>query len=80
MTKERGGKQLQEDLHKCTEWAKQWMMALNVAKCKILHSGRINRLKENTTEGKILEKIQEIDLGVMVHKAMNGSRQVAEAV
>ena len=32
-------------------------------------------------EGKILEKIpEEKDLGVMVHKAMNGSRQVAEAV
>ena len=32
-------------------------------------------------EGKILEKIhEEKDSGVMVHKAMNGSRQVAEAV
>ena len=32
-------------------------------------------------EGKILEEVQEEkDLGVMVHKAMNGSRQVAEAV
>ena len=32
-------------------------------------------------EGKILEKVQEEkDLGVMVHKAMNGSRQVTEAV
>ena len=32
-------------------------------------------------EGKILEKVQEEkDLGVMVHKARNGSRQVAEAV
>ena len=56
------------------------MMAFNVAKCNILYPGRINRLKEYTTEGKIHEKIQEKDLGVMVHKAMNGSRQVAEAV
>ena len=32
-------------------------------------------------EGKVLEKVQEEkDLGVMVHKAMNGSRQVTEAV
>ena len=32
-------------------------------------------------EGKILEKVhKEKDLGVMVHKAMNGSRQVTEAV
>ena len=80
MTKEEGGKQLQEDLNKCTEWEKQRMMAFNVAKCKILHSGRINRLKQYTTDGKILAKVQEKDLGVMVHKAMNGSRQVTDAM
>ena len=33
-----------------------------------------------TMEGKILEKVQEKDMGVMVHQAMNGSRQVTEAV
>ena len=32
-------------------------------------------------EGKILEKVEEgKEMGVMVHKAMNGSRQVAKAV
>ena len=32
-------------------------------------------------EGKTLEKVQEEnDLGLMVHKAMDGSRQVAEAL
>ena len=52
-----------------------------MAKCKVLHAGRTNRMKEYTMEGKILEKVQEEkDLGVMVHKAMNGSRQVTEAV
>ena len=75
VTKEEGGEQLQEDLDKCTEWAKQWMMEFNVAKCKVLHAGRTNRMKEYTMEGKILKKVQEEkDLGVMVHKAMNGSR------
>ena len=79
--KEEGREQLQEHLDKCTEWAKQWMMEFNVAKCKVLHAGRTNRMKEYTMEGNILEKVQEEkDLGVMVHKAMNGSRQVAEAV
>ena len=81
VTKEEGGEQLQDDLDKCTEWAKQWMMEFNVAKCKVLHAGRTNRMKEYTIEEKILEKVQEEkDLGVMVHKAMNGSRQVTEAV
>ena len=52
-----------------------------MAKCKVLHAGRTNRIKEYTMGRKILEKVQEEkDLGVMVHKAMNGSRQVTEAV
>ena len=81
LAKEEGGKQLQEYLNKFTEWAKQWMMEFNVTKCKVLHAGRINGLKEYTMEGKILEKVlEEKDLGVMVHKAMNGSRQVTETV
>ena len=36
--------------------------------------------KNKQNEGKILEKVQEKYLGVMVHKAMNGSRHVTEAV
>ena len=57
------------------------MMEFNVAKCKVLHIGRTNRMKEYTMEGNILEKVQEgKDLGVMVHNEMNGNRQVAEAV
>ena len=52
-----------------------------MAKCKVLHAGRTNRMKEYTMEGNILEKVQEEkDLGVMVHKAMQGSRQITEAV
>ena len=38
VTKEEGGEQLQEDLDKCTEWDKQWMMEFNVSKCKVLHA------------------------------------------
>ena len=81
VTMEEGCEQLQEYLDKCTAWARQWMMEFNVAKCKVIHAGRTNRMKEYTMEGKILEKVQEEkDLGVMVHKAMNGSGQVTEAV
>ena len=52
------------------------MMEFNVAKCKLLYTGRINRMKEYTItmEGNILEKLrEEKDIVVMVHKAMNGS-------
>ena len=81
VTKEEGGTQLQEDPDKCTEWAKQWMMEFNVAKCKVLHAGRTHGMKEYTMEGKTLEIVHEgKDLGVMVHKTMNRSRQVAAAV
>ena len=69
VTKEEGGEQLQEDLDKCTEWAKQWMMELNMVKCKVRHTGRTNIMKACTMEGNIVEKVQEEkDLGVMVHK------------
>ena len=45
-----------------------------------MQEGRTDKMKERTIEGHILETVQEKkDLGVMVHKAMNGSRQVAEA-
>ena len=44
--KEEGHEQLQEHIDKCTEWAKQWMMEFNVAKCKVLHAGRTNIMKE----------------------------------
>ena len=40
VTKEEGGKQLQEDQGECTEWVNQWTMELNVAKSKVLHAGR----------------------------------------
>ena len=81
VTTEEGGEQLQKDLDKCTEWANQWMVEFNVSKCKVLHAGRTNRMKEYTMEGKILGKVQEEkDLGVMVHKAMHGSRQFTEVV
>ena len=38
VSKDEGGEQLQEDLGKCTEWAKQWMMEFNVSKYKVLHA------------------------------------------
>ena len=39
-----------------------------------MQEGRTDKMKECTMEGHILEKVQEEkDLGVMVHKAMNGS-------
>ena len=73
VTKEEGGEQLQEDLDKISK--------CNVAKCKVLHAGRTNRRKGYMMEGKIIEKVQEEkDLGVVVHRVVNGSRQVAEAV
>ena len=67
--KEEGREQLQEHLDKCTKWAKQWMMVFNVAKCKVLHAGRTNIMKEY-----ILRK------EIFLRKYMNGSRQVTEAV
>ena len=44
--KEEGHEQLQEHIDRCTELAKQWRMEFNVAKCKVLHAGRTNIMKE----------------------------------
>ena len=80
VTKEEGGEQLQEDLDKCTEWAKQWMTEFSVGKCKVLcrknkhnegvHNGR--KYSGKSTGGEIL--------GSDGTQAMNGSRQVTGAV
>ena len=59
VTKDEGGKQLQEDLHKCTDWAKQRMMAFNVAKCNILHSGRRSTQRKERFLRKYRRKIWE---------------------
>lgn len=31
---------LQQDIDKCVEWARTWMMKFNIAKCKVMHVGR----------------------------------------
>ena len=51
VTKEEGGEQLQEDLDKCTEWANQWMMEFNVAKCKVT-TCRKNKHNEGVHNGR----------------------------
>ena len=52
-----------------------------MAMCKVLHARRTNRMTDYTMERNIPKKVrEEQELGVMVHKAMNGSRQVAEKV
>jgi hypothetical protein len=34
---------LQEDIDKCVEWARTWLMKFNVDKCKVMHVGRNNK-------------------------------------
>ena len=62
------------------EWAEEWEMAFNVAKCKILHFGRKNPQYEYTMQGKKIEvATEEKDLGVWVNTALKPTRQCEAA-
>ena len=38
-------KQLQDDLRKVGEWSKKWQMPFNLDKCKLMHIGHKNKMK-----------------------------------
>ena len=74
-------KGLQMDLDKMFDWSVDWQMLFNVGKCKVIHAGYNNRGHVYKMNGRELESIEEEkDLGVIVHKSLSPSRNVAAAV
>ena len=58
---------LQRDLSKLEEWAKEWLMSFNTAKCKVLHLGKNNVKHEYALNGKPIGVVNsERDLGVQL--------------
>ena len=64
---------LQLDIQRVTEWSEDWLMELNIEKCKIMHIGKKNPeidyfMKCTTTnlDYKINTSISERDLGVNI--------------
>ncbi|MCA9388013.1 MAG: hypothetical protein KC653_03115 [Candidatus Andersenbacteria bacterium] len=65
---------LQQDIDKCVEWARTWLMKFNVDKCKVMHVGRSNKkstheytMKDEQGSIRTLSVTRvERDLGVLV--------------
>ena len=73
--------ELQQNLDGFSQWARDWQMCFNVDKCKVLHVGRTNPQRDYFMDGKKLLKVEEEkDLGVLVHKSLKPSAQVAKMV
>ena len=75
---------LQSDIQQVTKWSEEWLMELNVEKCKIMHLGKKNPEKDyfmncSTTnlEYKINSSISERDLGVQLSSNLLYKEQIA---
>ena len=66
---------LQLTLDRLMEWAADWGMMFNTAKCKIMHVGRNNPHYEYFMGGVKLETVEEEkDIGVVIHNSLKPSR------
>ena len=70
---------LQHNLDKLVEWSKQWLLAFNPEKCKVMHTGHDQPTKYTmNTEGKgiQLEDItKEKDLGIWITRDLKPREQ-----
>ncbi|XP_044755111.1 uncharacterized protein LOC123314063 [Coccinella septempunctata] len=72
--------QLQLDLDKQVQWAEEWQLPLNVAKCCVLHIGRNNPRIQYTLDRQFLTEVRSHrDLGVLVNSDLDWSEHIAEA-
>ena len=73
-------RRFQEDIDRLSEWANQWAMEYNQAKCKIMHLGRTNqRFKYEMGGAQLAETEEERDLGVLVDSSLKPSTQCQTA-
>jgi len=71
---------IQHDLDKLESWSRDWQMAFNVDKCKVMHMGRHNRRQTYQLNNRVLESVDdEKDLGVTVTSDLKSSTQCRNA-
>ena len=70
---------LQEDIDKLSDWSKDWLLEINISKCKVMHIGTTN-LKEDYTMkmpmgGRQKLKVTEVerDLGVHISNKLSAT-------
>ena len=73
--------ELQEDIYRLQEWAKTWLLTLNMEKCKILHIGRSNPahsfyMKDGRDITEIVRTKREKDLGVNIDEDLKFSEHI----
>ena len=70
----------QADINRLAEWAKEWTMEFNVAKCKVMHLGRNNpRFQYTMNEVLLSVTNEERDLGIWVDSSMKPGTQCEAA-
>ena len=77
---------LQNDIDSVSNWTKDWLMRLNASKCKVMHLGSKNAMKEynvedlNTGLRKPIEETEcEKDMGVFIRSDLKWEDQVRHA-
>ena len=72
---------IQDDLDSLSVWSKQWLLAFNEDKCKVLHIGKKNPCYSYDMNGKVLDRVSgERDLGVFVTESLSFSTHIATTV
>ena len=72
--------ELQGTLNRLCEWATEWGMSFNVAKCHVMHMGRNNPRHIYTMAGSVLSVTEEErDIGVTVTDNLRPSKQCQKA-
>ena len=63
------------------EWSEEWQIKFNVNKCKVMHYGFNNPSYEFLMNDEVLiDKEEERDLGVTIHKSLKPSCHIAHCV
>jgi len=71
---------LQQTLDKLVEWAREWGMQFNIAKCKIMHVGNNNPGYKYKMEGQELVEVdEEKDIGVTVSSTLKPAKHCQKA-
>ena len=71
---------LQRDIDVLHAWSQIWLMEFNIGKCKSLHYGYGNAMREYTIDNEIFQRTdEEKDLGVLMSASLKPSSQCAAA-